>query len=132
MHIGKTRSPVTVILLSIVTCGIYTLFWYYTIMDDLNKSLNRQVVNPVAMLLLSMFCCPLLIYYILYKVDKGLGELGQTEGTAYKENFTMWIILTVLCGIGGLVAMAQITDGYNALWAKRQGNYGANQDPNAF
>jgi len=133
MYIGKTRSGVTVILLSIVTCGIYAYFWYYTILNDINRALNRQEINP-ALFWVGIFCCPLILWYILYKVDKGLGELAHTEGTAYKENFTMWLLLTIFCGIGSLMAMVQITDGFNSIWARRQGNYGASQGPgpNAF
>lgn len=121
-----TRAPSTVVLLSIVTCGVYAIYWYYKIMQDLNGAYNREIMNPVQFLLLSMFCCPLLIWYIFYKIDKGLAELSYYEGVQYKENFTLWLLLTLVFGIGSFVAMVQITNGFNALWARRSGAYGVN------
>ena len=133
MYIGKTRNPVVVILLSIVTCGIYYIFWLYTAMDDLNKAAGREIINPVLFTVLSIFCSPL-IYYVFYTVDKNLGEISRNEGTNYKENFILWLILTVICGIGLFIGLYQITEGFNELWAKRSGGNISNNDstPNAF
>lgn len=118
MYTGKTRAPITVILLSIVTCGIYLYFWYYTIMNDLNKASNKEVINPALFLVLSIFCAPVL-YYVMFTVDKNLEILGQAEGTGYKSNFILWLVLTLVAGLGTLVAMFQITNAFNELWAKR-------------
>jgi len=129
MYIGRTRSPVAVILLSIITCGIYSLYWHYVIMDDLNKAANREIINPVLFLILLIVCGPF-IYYIWYTVDRNLSDISRAEGTQYKENFILWLILSLMCGIGVYVAMYQLSEAYNELWAKRSGTYGS--DPNAF
>ena len=134
-YIGVTRSPITVILLSLVTCGIYSFYLYYTMMNDLNKALNKEVLKPGLYLLLSIFCCPV-IFLILYKLDLGLVELSQNEGTPYKSNFMLWIILTFVTGIGGYMALYNLTEGFNAVWAKRSAAYGINPNqgpgPNAY
>jgi hypothetical protein len=132
-YIGMTRDPVMVIVLSIVTCGIYYFYWLYTTMNDLNKMAGREVINPGTFILLSIFCAPV-VYYVFYTVDKSLAEVSYYEGTHYKENFIMWLILAMLCGIGLLIGMHNITEGFNAIWAKRSGAYGAPpaQGPNAY
>jgi len=130
MYIGKTRSPVVVILLSIVTCGIYYIYWLYTIMDDLNKAAGREVMNPIMFTVLSIVCAPI-VYYVFYTVDKSLEEISANEGTGYKANFILWLILSLVCGVGLWVGMAQLTDGFNAIWAARGGG-ASNQTPNAF
>ena len=126
MYIGETRNPVTVILLSIITLGIYALYWYYTIMVDLNMTIEEERFNPVLMLILSIICFPL-FWVILYKTDKGLEEISQKEGLRYKENFILWLLLTLVFGIGAFVALYQITEAYNNIWAKRSGNVGTVQ-----
>ena len=118
MYIGKTRSAVAVILLTIITCGIYGLYWLYVAMEDMNKVMNRDYLSSGLFLILSIVCPPF-IYYVLYKADQGLVEVCEQEGVRYKENFILWLLLTLLLGIGVLVAMVQITDAFNNLWEKR-------------
>ena len=125
MYIGKTREPIVVILLSIITCGIYGLYWYYTIMDDLNKATGEERISPVMMLIVSIICFPF-FWLILYKTDKGLAEISQNEGLRYKENFILWLLLTLVLGVGVIVAMYQITAAFNDLWAKRMDDARAN------
>jgi len=126
MYIGMTRSPFVVILLSIVTCGIYALFWYYTIMKDLNLALGEERINPVLFLVLGILCGPV-FWYVLYVMDKGLLEIARNEGVNYSENFILWLLLTFIFGIGSFVAMYQITCAYNEIWARRNG--GVDYDP---
>lgn len=118
LYIGKTRSPIVVVILSLITCGIYSLYWYYTIMEDMNKSLNRDYLSSALMLILAIVCFPV-AWYILYKVDQGLVEVCHQEGVPYRENFILWLLLSLAFGVGVIVAMVQITTAYNNLWANR-------------
>ena len=110
-----------VILLSIVTCGIYNIYWLYTVMNDLNNVSEKPVIDNVTMyLVLSIVCAP--IYWVtLYKIDKGLAEVCPKENVSYKENFLLWILL-LLVGIGPLFAMFNIIDAMNGIWANRGGS----------
>jgi len=120
MYIGKTRNPVTVILLSVFTCGIYLFFWYYTVMDDINKVAGEERINPVMLLVLSIVCFPVSLY-MLYKIDLEMVNIASREGVSYNSNFLMWVILSILAGIGSLIAMFQITTAFNDIWARRSG-----------
>ena len=121
MYVGKFRPPAHVIIFSIVTCGIYALYWYYTIMNDINLVRGREVINPGLFLLLGIFCAPVL-YYVLYTVDKNLVEISAEERINYnKENFILWLLLTLVLSVGIFVAMYQITTAYNEIWAERGG-----------
>jgi cytochrome bd-type quinol oxidase subunit 2 len=44
------RSPITVLLLSIVTCGIYALIWQIKTKDEMNRSYRAGI--PTAWLIL--------------------------------------------------------------------------------
>lgn len=118
-YIGQNRSPASVVLLTIVTCGIYGLYWYYTMMKDMNGALNEQRFSPGTMILLCFFCPPVL-YYVLYKLDQGLVELGMKENLTYASNFVMWLLLTLLLGVGEFVAQVQITSAFNTIWTNRR------------
>lgn len=118
-YIGETRDPVVVILLSIVTCGIYTLFWYYTVTKDLNELIQYDKVSPGTLVVLCIFCEPV-VYYVLYRLDKGLCEVAEREGIRYDENFIMWLLLSLVLGVGIFVAMYQVTSAFNAIWENRK------------
>ena len=118
MYIGKTRSPVLVIIFSIITLGIYAIYWFYTIMEDMNKLLDREYLSSILLILLSIICPPV-AWYVLYKVDAGLVDLCRREGIPYKENFILWLLLTLVFGVGMFVAMFQITGAFNDIWNKR-------------
>lgn len=118
MYIGKTRTPVTVILLSIVTCGIYGLFWVYSCATDVNGITGQQRISP-GLFILSMFI-PFLPLYFAYKTDQSLVEIGNAEGVHYESKFVLWLIL-YLVGIGYLVFFYQAQEMLNNVWQARSG-----------
>ncbi|MCL2386078.1 MAG: DUF4234 domain-containing protein [Defluviitaleaceae bacterium] len=116
-YIGVQRSGIEVLLLTIVTCGIYGIYWYYTVIQDINSAAGEERVS-VVMLVLGIFCFP--VYWVmLYQIDSNLARLARENGTHYKENFILWLLLSFVAGVGGIVAMFQICGGLNDLWTKR-------------
>ena len=95
-------------------------WWYYQCMEDINKASGEQRINSMGILLGSIFCPPV-SYYMLYTLDKNLARLSQEHGAFYKENFVMWLVLTLLCGFGSLMAIFNICNGLNEIWDKREG-----------
>jgi len=118
-YIGKYRTGLSVILLSIVTCGIYLFYWYYQTMEDINKVSNEFRINSTALIIGSIFCSPIM-FVIDYKVDEELARIFEKEGLFYEKKFILWLLLSLFCGIGGLVAICHITRALNTLWAKRE------------
>lgn len=119
-YVGKNRSGITVILLSLVTCGIYMYFWLYTTMEDINSATGEQKFNSVGFLI-GCILCPPVIYFIYYKIDKSLAELSANEGIDYKENFMLWLLLVLVASVGLWVADYQICEALNKIWDKRNG-----------
>jgi len=112
MYVGKIQNPIMVIVLSIVTCGIYAIYWLYTSLTELNKIAGKEVVNPI----LGAIIAP----YGLYVLDKELVEIYKNEGIGeYKPNFILWIILTIVCGIGFYMAIYQLVGAFNKIWENR-------------
>ena len=122
MYKGTIRSPVVVILLSIVTCGIYYLYWMYSCAVDVNRVFDEERINPVLWILLSLLFPPL-SFYMLWQLDTNLKKIADAEDVPYKENFIMWLILALVCGVGVYVAMYQLQDGFNRVWTKRSVEY---------
>ncbi|MDE7213454.1 MAG: DUF4234 domain-containing protein, partial [Anaeroplasmataceae bacterium] len=61
----QKREIVTVILLSIFTCGIYALYWNYTTAEALNNEVEdgEPLRNYIVAILLGVITCGI---YLLY------------------------------------------------------------------
>lgn len=100
----KERNVVAVILLSIVTCGIYSLYWTYVTMDALDKEGQASNMPVIAQFLL------LFVYvgYILFGInaDANINAIKEKKGVATTDNKVLWLILGLVCPII-LVALIQ-------------------------
>src|SRR5215471_10068311 len=47
----KVRSPVAVIVLSIITLGIYFLYWTYQVFRELKENTGQGVGGPIGLLI---------------------------------------------------------------------------------
>ena len=113
----KIRNPVTVIIFSIISCGIYALYWQWVTNQQINALIGKEDVSG-GMLVLGWFCFPVL-WYTWYKWDKSLQDIAEQNKARYSSNFLLWIILTVVAGLGFIVSMFQIQDTLNTVYGSQ-------------
>ena len=104
------RSLVTVILLSIITCGIYGIIFWWGYINDLNTACGndgQESPNYIVLILLSIITCSIYYYYWLYKQANRIQATAQAYGIPCQENGTtilLWEIVGMfVCGIGALI-----------------------------
>ena len=119
MYVGQKQEPITIILLSVITCGIYGLIWLAKAGKDVNQGLGREAVNT-NFVWLSILCFPLIFYY-LYQLDQAMVEFARQRSVTYNSNFVLWILLSVLAGLGTFFAMFQVQTALNDAWDKAAG-----------
>ncbi|MDO4466259.1 MAG: GYF domain-containing protein [Bacillota bacterium] len=70
----KSRNIAVAILLSFVTCGIYSVYWYYSLIKDANTIAKSQGQNPVfdpgLALVVNICTCGLFSFYLYWKMGK--------------------------------------------------------------
>ena len=105
----QKRDLVKAIILSIVTCGIYGIYWFVKLTDELNAMTNHQHETSGGMcFLLSIVTCGIYTYYWAYKMGvKKAAREGNTTGSSP----ILYIALTFF-GLG-IVAYALIQDAMN-------------------
>lgn len=92
----KNRSIVLSIILSIITCGIYGLFWYAFMVDDANKvSGEYDSTSGGLTILYSLLTCGLYKIYWSYKVGKQLYNAGSNCGKDISDNSILYLILSL-------------------------------------
>jgi predicted nucleic acid-binding Zn ribbon protein len=98
------RSIVTAILLTIVTCGIYGLYWFVVLTNDINKLSGREHdTNGGLALLFSLITCGIYTFYWAYKI----GEKRDVVAGEHASSNVIYLVLS-LFGFGIIVyALAQ-------------------------
>ena len=84
MKVNQSRSLLVYIILSIVTCGIYSIYWWYAVAERIgNAQNNRQVPKDIdggKYLLLSIIgyitACAILNFYAIYLLFKGANSVA--------------------------------------------------------
>ena len=96
----KKRNIVKVYLLSIITLGIYYIYWLYKTKNELNE-LGAQI--PTFWLAI----IPIVSLYWLYKYAEGFAQISR------KENATIWFLVFWL--VGPLVMPAVVQSELNRI-----------------
>lgn len=114
----KTRDVMLRILLTILTCGLYGLYWQKTITDDIHRFSERpQTPTGLKSVLLTLVTCSLYFYYWLYKISGELVEARREKGLSLdpvsNATYVLTIVLTSLLALGVsiLQTMADIPEG---------------------
>jgi len=107
------REPITVLLLSLVTCGVYALIWKYQTTEELRQATGDNSINPALDIVLTVLLCGLWGFYTDYRNAKKLHELAQANGLQRSDQSTIVLVLN-LFGLG--IASVFILQGeFNAL-----------------
>lgn len=125
------RSLASYILLSIITCGIYSYYFLYTMARDANVICSedgKKTGGLLAFILLSFVTCGFYAIYWYYSLGNRLAENAPRYGLNFQENGTtilLWYLVgALLCGIGPFVAMHILMKNMNSLSMAYNQKYG--------
>ena len=102
----KRRSIPICIILSIVTCGLYSLYWFVTLTDDSNKLSNAP--NPtsgILALLFTVITCNIYGIYWAYKMGEKLDQAYVQRGMPTQNQAILYLILELIFPIVGWALM---------------------------
>ena len=94
------RSIVLGIIFSLLTCGIYSLYWEYKQMATLNAWLGRTEYRFGLWLLLSIITCGIFALYYEYKMAVGVNEVQANNGLSVSNSLAVICVLLAFFGIG--------------------------------
>ena len=127
-QLKTNRGLLKLILLSIVTCGIYPLVVYSAISSDINTIASRYDGKKTMHYCLLMFVVAPLTFGIgglvwCHRISKRIGNELKRRGINYSfgaGTFWLWNTLGALIGVGPLVythklfkAMNKLSENYN-------------------
>lgn len=110
--VGERREPITVILLSLVTCGFYGIYWLYKVSEETQNYSGEQEMTPVVDLLLCIFV-PFYSLYWVYKQSQKITRMQAKAGLPPRDEA---ILHTVLMLVFGVITIFMFQDNLNKIW----------------
>lgn len=112
--IGQVRSTGTCVLLTIVTLGFYTLYWWYKTHDEMKQHTGNGLGGPVA-LILAIFVGFLMPFFTSSEV----GQLYERKGQPKPVSGTtgLWyLLLGWFFLVGAIVWFVKTNGALNRYW----------------
>ena len=96
----QKRNTALYVILSIITCGIFGLYWFCTLNNDTNKvSGHPEATGGVAALLLTIITCGIYSLFWMYNMGTRIDEVKMRRGMPCGNTGTLYLILA-LVGFG--------------------------------
>jgi hypothetical protein len=107
------NEPIVVLLLGIVTCGLYLIYWNIKTAEVLNAVCGRPLIStPVAVI--SGCCMPVNLYFY-YLAGQALEDVGKATGKELKDKGTMLIVLGFFVPmVSAMIVQGHINELYDA------------------
>ena len=117
----ERKNIVTCIILFIVTCGFYGIYWLYCIISDINTiSGDPDSMSPIVVILLSYVTCGIYLLFWVYKAGALLDQKAVESGRASESRAMIYLILTLF--FLGIVTCVLMQDSINTI-ADDQNNF---------
>ena len=109
----KQRNIGICILLSIVTLGIYGIYWFICVTDDVVRLSKGKVYNTTGgtAFLLTLVTCGIYGYYWAYQMGKSMYIVEREKDDYASDNSVLYLVLEFI-GLG-IVSTALIQNSIN-------------------
>ena len=115
------RNPLGVLLLSVITLGIYFFVWYYKINGELRRSENDQTISPIRSLMAMTFGWLLIVppFIAMYNTAKHVQAMETRRGILQTLEPSLTIALLVAFSFGnGVYVQEHLNRAWGGVGAK--------------
>lgn len=110
----QKRSIAAAIVLTLVTCGLYSIYWYIVEVDDVNRVTQKEnAMSGIVCLLLGIVTCGLFFLYMMYKLGDDLDNYLVSRGNAHASKGILYLVLAIF-GLS-IISMALIQNDLNTI-----------------
>jgi uncharacterized membrane protein len=114
------RNPLGVLGLTLITLGIYGLYWYYKINEEIKDFTEDETISPVRSLMAFIFGWLIIVppFIAIYNTAKHVQEMEQRAGVQQQIEPALAVILLILISI---VIGLYVQEHLNRVWDKAAG-----------
>ena len=91
----RERSIAMSILLLILTCGLYGIYWFVVLTDEAGEAAGEPDFNGMSALLFTIITCGLYGFYWHYKMGKVMYEANMRAGINANDNSLIYLLLSL-------------------------------------
>ena len=95
----QNRNIALCIILSIVTCGLYGIYWMIMLNDEVNSLVDKEGTNGGMVVLLTLITCGIYGFFWIYKMGEKVDVIKANNGGIAGNNALLFLILQFL-GLG--------------------------------
>lgn len=106
------RSVAGVVVLTIITFGIYGIWWTYVTLADLEKLSDNVSTPPILAALLFLFVSSAGGTLLAYEADTKINAIKESCGIVPTDNKILWIVLGAIIPV---VTVALVQNEINKL-----------------
>jgi hypothetical protein len=111
--IGEARSAGITILLTIVTCGIWSILWSYWTHEEM-KRYRGDGLGGVVALVIAIFITPVIMFTVPMEIELMYREEGMEPPVT-----TIWGLWFLLPIIGNFIWYLKVQEALNDFWVAR-------------
>ena len=111
----QERNVATVIILSIVTCGIYMYYWIYVTSRDINTYLEITDMDPAIEVVLCFFTCGIYLLYWFFKYSQRISDAHIKAQLPMASDDAIVCLILGIFGLG-IVSVGIMQNNLNKTW----------------
>ncbi len=108
----QKRNIALCIIFTLITCGIYGIYWYVCLADEINTVSGVQDTSGILVLLLTVVTCGIYGLFWAYKCGEKIDTAKRNRGMASSNGGILYLLVYIF---GGIIAYALIQNEINNL-----------------
>jgi uncharacterized membrane protein len=114
------RNPLGVLGLTLITLGIYGLYWYYKANEEIRNFTNDETISPVRSLMAFIFGWLIIVppFIAAYNTAKHVQQMEERVGVQQQIEPALAVIFLILISI---VIGLYVQEHLNRVWDKAAG-----------
>lgn len=89
------RSVVSAIILSLITCGIYGVYWFIVLTNDVGRLSRDPSFTGGKHFLLTLITCGVWSFIWSYQIGQHVAEAQRQRGMSETDNSVIYLILNL-------------------------------------
>lgn len=110
MNIVKERNIALCIIFTLITCGIYGIYWFIVLTDEMNAASGENGTSGILSFVLVPITCGIYGLYWAYKMGEKVDALQARNGHSTGNSGILYLIVYLF---GGIITYALLQNELN-------------------